>query len=492
MAGIGFRLQNLFKEDYFSSRIKAYGYAGLVTAGPWLTVVISIALLQWLLSRFAFIAFAERQLFLLTISYSFIFSLLLTGGWQLIITRYVADLLYEKRSGEAFAAFLGISKVVSLLAALCAFIFLSFSSLPFLYKLVAFCFFISITLIWILMIFLTAAKYYQSIAYAFLGGSVVSVACALWFARSGLPLPVGEHTQALGLLSGFAGGMVLTLFALFYALLLTFPAHGTTRQFAFLAYLDRYPSLFWTGLLYNAGIWVCNWFIWFGEGAGQNGVFRFHTAYDSAVFWAYLTIVPTLTIFVVSIETRFYERYRMFFSYVNYGGTLQQIRQAKSSMLQVLRYEMERLLRVQGVFTLFAILAAGYARPVLHVSEEFITLFRFAAIGAFANGILLILLLLLLYFEDRSGALRSAAFFFVCNTVLSFMLLPYGFNAYGVSFALGSTLSFLYAGLRLVQYVSRIDYYAFCGHTHAERTRDTFTRLGRKLDTQQEKRGHRI
>ncbi|MFT9850500.1 exopolysaccharide Pel transporter PelG [Aneurinibacillus sp. REN35] len=492
MAGIGFRLQNLFKEDYFSSRIKAYGYAGLVTAGPWLTVVVSIALLQWLLGRFTFITFAERQLFLLTVSYSFIFSLILTGGLQLVVTRYIADLLYEKQSNDVFSTFLGVTKIVCLLAAVCAFIFLSFSSLPFLYKLVAFCLFISITLIWILMIFLTAAKYYQSIAYAFLGGSLVSVALALWFVRDGLPLSIGEHTQAFGLLSGFSIGMMLTLFALFYALLLTFPARDMKKQFAFLAYFDRYPSLFWTGLLYNLGIWVCNWIIWFGEGAGEDGVFRFHTAYDSAVFWAYITIVPTLTIFVVFIETRFYERYRIFFSYVNNGGTLHQIKQAKASMLQVLRYEMERLLRVQGLFTLFIILVAGYAKPILHVSEEFITLFRFAAIGAFANGILLILLLLLLYFEDRKGAWRSAAFFFACNATLSLMMLPYGYDAYGVSFAFGSTLAFLYAGLRLVQYVSRIDYHAFCSHTHAERNRDLFTRLGNKLDTIQQKRGSRM
>ncbi|MDA5560827.1 exopolysaccharide Pel transporter PelG [Exiguobacterium sp. MMG028] len=60
MAGVGFKLQQLFQEDYFSSRIKAYAFAGLVTSGPWLIVIVTIALMQWLTSYLLIATLEER------------------------------------------------------------------------------------------------------------------------------------------------------------------------------------------------------------------------------------------------------------------------------------------------------------------------------------------------------------------------------------------------------------------------------------------------
>jgi uncharacterized membrane protein len=42
-------MQELFKEDYFSARIRAYGFASLVTAGPWIVVVAVLVIVQWLI-----------------------------------------------------------------------------------------------------------------------------------------------------------------------------------------------------------------------------------------------------------------------------------------------------------------------------------------------------------------------------------------------------------------------------------------------------------
>ena len=51
LAGIGFKLE-IIPGRLFLFRIKAYTFAGLVTSGPWLVVIGTIALIQWITSSF--------------------------------------------------------------------------------------------------------------------------------------------------------------------------------------------------------------------------------------------------------------------------------------------------------------------------------------------------------------------------------------------------------------------------------------------------------
>jgi uncharacterized membrane protein len=250
---------------------------------------------------------------------------------------------------------------------------------------------------------------------------------------------------------------------LFNSLLATFPERGIEGQFAFMSYFDKYPSLFWTGLLYNMGIWVCNWIIWFGEGATTTAsTFRFHTANDSAMFWAYLTIIPTLVFFLLSVETRFYRRYKQFYGYVNNGGTLDQVQLSKKSLLHVLKQELERLFRNQAFVSLFFIIMASFFTSFMNVNSVFVSLFRFTVLGAFSNAMLLVLMQIMFYFDDRKGAMRSVIVFFSCNAALTLAFLPLGFRGYGLGFALGSTIAFIYAYIRLMDYLSEVDYHVYC------------------------------
>ncbi|WNQ10943.1 exopolysaccharide Pel transporter PelG [Paenibacillus aurantius] len=482
MAGIGFHLKSLYEKETFSSRVKAYGYAGFITAGPWLSMVLSIAVIGWMLQAYHPVPYAEKELFLLSVSYSFIFSLMLHGLVQLVLTRYLADLLYEKRDKEVFAAFLGSSKLVGSAALLIGTVFCLFSPLPLLYKAVLLALFLTVNLIWLLMVFLTAAKFYQAVAYAFVAGTGTGAVLAFLFTRYAL-FPSTEHGPALNQLAGFTAGMAVTLVFLFQTLVRTFPERGTEGQFAFLAYFDKYPTLAAIGFLYNASIWVCNWVIWYGEGSFTvASTFRFHTANDSAMFWAYLTIIPTLVSFLISVETRFYQSYRQFFGQVNNGGTLEQVEQARDGLYDVLKKELGKLLRNQGLVSLAIIGTAGFLTTLMNVNGVFVSLFRFTVVGAFANAMLLVIMQLMLYFDDRQGALRSIMVFFGCNAGLSLLFLPLGYRGYGLGFALGSTLALIYAAIRFAEYLNEIDYYVYCRPGERERPAGRFHRLGGWLD----------
>lgn len=492
MAGIGFRLQELFKEDYFSSRMKAYAYAGLVTAGPWLMVVGTIAVIQWYTGMLLGGKEEIRQLFSLSVAYCFIFSQVIFSIQQLVMTRYVADLFYEKKSSRILPAFLGMSKITALFSFAAWVVFAILTPLPLFYKMLLLVLFMTTNLIWVLFLFVSAAKNYQAVAWSFLGGMSISLLFVWLGVRYMNHLPNFQFAASFILLLGFTIGMIVVLFGLLYALLVTFPEQTAEGQFAYFSYFDQYPSLFWTGFLYTAGIWVCNWLIW--SGAGHSvlyGSFVYNSYYDSAIFWSYLTIVPAMIVFVVSVETRFYERYRVFYGLINKGGSLQMIEKAKQSMQRVLKEEVMRLIRIQGIFTLCVIFGISYFGDFIGMNDKMIGLFRVTAIGAFANVLVLILTLMLLYFEDRRGAMYTSIIFFILNGSITFALLPFGFKAFGIGFALGSSVAMLFALLRLIYFSNQADYNAFCGTVYGAKKRGLFfTKIGERLDYPREKHGH--
>lgn len=482
MAGIGFRLQKLFQEDYFSSRVKAYGFSLFVTAGPWLILILTITGTRYLLSLFHTIPIEEQKLFSISLSYCFIFSLIVYGGLQLVVTRYIADLLYEQKVDDIYPSFIGMIRIVSVLAFIIWLVFAIFTPLVLYYKFMLLFLFFSLNIIWIQSIYLTAAKDYQSIAYAFLSGSLVFIAGVLWLSFSHLTVSF-LHGYAFLLLTSFAIGIFVTLLWLSIVMLRMFPTGKVKTPYTFLSYIDRFPELFWSGLLYNIGIWVCNFTIWFGEGREVvAGSFLYHPIYDTTVFWAYLTILPTYVIFVVSVETRFYERYKKYYGAVNSGGTLKQILALKDSMNLVLRQEVYRLLRNQGIVSILVIFSVWIYLSQASLSLLTFSIFQLTTLGAFSNGMVLVLTLLMLYFEDRKGAYRTSAIFFFGNLIFSILLLPLGYNGYGIGFVAGSGIAFLYAFARLFNYVQDIDYHTFCQSNMQTKRRVVFTNLANRLN----------
>ncbi|WP_226857216.1 exopolysaccharide Pel transporter PelG [Acidithiobacillus concretivorus] len=51
MAGIGFELRRILKRRTYFSLLQAYGFAGIVSSGPWLLSIFGILLLGFLAMR---------------------------------------------------------------------------------------------------------------------------------------------------------------------------------------------------------------------------------------------------------------------------------------------------------------------------------------------------------------------------------------------------------------------------------------------------------
>jgi len=96
MAGIGFELRRILKRRTYFSLLKAYGFAGIVSSGPWLLSIFGILLL-------GFLAVSQNEHssavidFQVSVTYLIMSSLIFTGPVQLLFTRYIADMLFARQ-----------------------------------------------------------------------------------------------------------------------------------------------------------------------------------------------------------------------------------------------------------------------------------------------------------------------------------------------------------------------------------------------------------
>src|SRR5882672_10021410 len=97
MAGIGFRLKRLIAEESYGGWLRAHLYGAVLSSGPWLLSIFTLASLS-LLSR-TVIDDPARELFRAIVGWTYTFSLITTGAAQMLVTRQLADVLYVGRLG---------------------------------------------------------------------------------------------------------------------------------------------------------------------------------------------------------------------------------------------------------------------------------------------------------------------------------------------------------------------------------------------------------
>ncbi|WP_144697774.1 exopolysaccharide Pel transporter PelG [Fictibacillus phosphorivorans] len=232
MAGIGFQLQKMFQEDYFSSRAKAYGFTILLTSGPWLITIAVLTLLQWGMKNYD-VDLRTRELFVVSISYTFIFSQVIYFSLQLVVTRYIADLFYAGKIEDVAATSVGLAKLTTSIALLLWIPFALLTPIPFWYDWLVLILFLIMNLIWVLFLYSTATKEYMNIVYAFFFGGLLTVV-GFWV------LPIGELVLSLPYIKGaavmlgvFTLGMLVTLLWLLYHLFISFPERPYLTNGAF-------------------------------------------------------------------------------------------------------------------------------------------------------------------------------------------------------------------------------------------------------------------
>ncbi len=458
MAGIGFALRRMFNDDSFTKRGVAYIYSSFIAAGPWIISVIAINLLLFFMEALD-VSIEERNLLSATIVYSFLFSQLLIAPFQLVVTRYLSDKLYISEYGYIRPSFMGFNQIIFFISLAISVAFYFNKPLPLYYRLMAIYLFVIISLTWVIMIYLSAVKNYKLIVKAYIIGGLVTFALMTLLIKA--PLPFEEFETSSNFLFSYLIGLSIIFLIFLYNFLTTF-FYGNGYKFDFLKYFNKFYSLFFIGLFYTGGIWVDNIVMWFSElGLTIQETFLFAPYYDNAIFLSYLTIIPSLVLFLVFVETDFYNSYKNYFQKANGAETYKKINLAFLKMKKVLNYNLFYSFEVQALITLTAVLLAKPIFKFLKLNYVIRNIFKITAVGSLFNILFFTIMLILLYFELKKRAMLVAACFFFSNLIFSFYLKDKGVEYFGYGFAISSFITFCLSFILYKSFMNKINYITF-------------------------------
>ncbi|MCB1737037.1 MAG: exopolysaccharide Pel transporter PelG [Gammaproteobacteria bacterium] len=451
MAGIGFVLRKLANRDDLAGIFQGYLYAAIISSGPWLFTIICIGALVTIGSQFLYQA--ELINFRIIIIYNFAFSLVLSAPVFMIATRYLADLIYAEQVERATGMYLGALTVLFGAQGLIVVPFYyGYAELLPLERFGAVANYFLITGIWLGSVFVTALKDYQMVTRTFAFGMMLSLIATLFLA------PV---LGSAGMLLGFNAGLMVIFFSLSARVFAEYP-DPPEKPFAFLGHFRRYWEIALSGLIYNLAIWVDKWIMWFSpeRELHPNGLIS-SPDYDSAMFLAYLSVVPAMALFTFSIETRFYERYLRFYQDVNKHATYDRLAFDHAQIWDAMSNAARGLMVLQVTLTVVILMFAPQLLDLLGISFMQLGAFRFGVLGAMFHIFALFLMTVLSYFDVRRQTLSVAAFFLVSNALLSGLSLHLGVAWYGFGYAVSAILTFAFAYALATRHMLNLPYQTF-------------------------------
>ncbi len=434
MAGIGFTLRKVISRGELGSTFQAALSGIMIVAGPWILSIITLSLIN----RYLSLVMAENSgLFVGQLIYSYSSSLVLFSPVHLLFTRLIADLIWEERENEASRLllwFILFTAAASLVLSLPTILTAPYEGIsrPGLFRLASVLFYLSINLIWLILLYTSLLRWYGRILWLMAFGMAIAVLLIwLWGQSAGLG----------GAMMGFAVGHFLIAAMLLIIGLRAYKPSPSGQGWSDIAdYLWRYRDLIAAGTLANAAIWADKIIYWFTRGSRIEGsMLTIYPAYDQVVYYANLIMVPGLVYFVIFGETGFYTYLRKFLITLT-RGSYAQIQQSKFAMIRSMNRELANQQLFQGGIVLVAILLASSIFSGEAISP---TLFQISSAGVFFLLGFMTVINYLYYFELYRLALVSAVLFFTLNLVLTlglealfyFGLLPLPVPA-GLSFLL--------------------------------------------------------
>lgn len=464
MAGIGFALRRLSRQDNLIGRAASVGHAAVVAAGPWIFTILSLGLITLATEQISGLQTLET--FRAAVIYAFAISLITTSPIVMVTTRLVADGLYQRNFDRIAGVFIG-ALAASIFPAMIAllFIYAGVLRVPLDLAIAASSCCLLVALIWVALALAGTVRDYAGVTLAFVIGLLVSVAGAV----SAAILDAG----AQGLLWGFNTGLCVTLFWLMSRVLATFP-HEVLNPIAGLQDLLRSIRHYWVialgALAANAAIWTDKWLMWISPiGETVQGGFVHAPLYDSAMFVACLVIIPALSLFVVHLETDFFESYQRYYANIRRHATLDRIEEGRKDLAQVTLDALFHIILVQVGLCAVVVLLAPVIVDALNLQYRQISILRFGAMSAFFQFIFLACSAVLLFFDRRWPYLWLQLLFLVLNAALTWASIKMGWRFHGLGFLAAALISSIAAYFLMERTLANLNYLTFIGNNPSVR-----------------------
>ena len=450
MAGIGFELRKLARRDDLMGVVASLTHASVVSTGPWIMTVLALGAidiigLNWLDQE-------EMKVFRIIVIYNFGFSLVAAGPLMMVATRYLADRIYEKKVTETPGMLIGGFIVLLVQMPIVGWFYGYYAALDPAVRVAAIANYFVISFIWYVGIFLSALRDFRSITIGFAIGMSSAFA---------LTVLLGGRWGAAGMLTGFSVGLTMLLSLEVARVLVEFP-YGFVRPFAFLRAARKYWELTLGALFYNLAVWIDKWIMWTLPDRDEiAAVMISYPLYDSTMFLAYLTVIPAIAVFVLSVETDFFERYQNFYKDVSGHAPWRKLTEDHQEILASLSRGLRNVVVFQGCITAFVVLAAPNILSLIGVNLIGLGMFRLGVIGSFFHVLMAFVTVVLAYFDLRRKLLFVYFLLFVTNTVFSLISTRMGFAYYGYGFFLSALVTLVVAYVLAAWSVGRLPYLTF-------------------------------
>lgn len=443
--------------DPLLASVRRFGAAIIVAAGPWLVSVVALAIIS--VTMTPAMGFAAVEDLRLTVVYAFCIAPLVTGPVGAVAGRRIAAAVEEGNTdsvAELFLAAAALSGLVAQVIALAVCLILGIGpagvAAGFVFLTAA------AALLWTSFAVLAAVRSYGFLIAAFTGGMVLSVACALLAA---VHAPTTEV-----LIWSFAAGVSLCVALSIRYIQRRFPS-GYDRfaeTFADLLRQIRASAVLCAGVLFAiCGVWVDKWVFWFGpQGARSAAGFLHSSAYDSVMFLAHLSVIPTYAALLVFHHGDLVAVIERFKSAIQARSSYGLIRERLAELEGTAWTGILTIASVQAAVTIGLVLMSPLLAKALDFSfGQFLTL-RVGLIGVFFHSVMFLCCALLLVANRiRHYAIMQGAFL-VLNLCISLVLhAAIGMSAYAflASSVLGAAGAFYAAYKALNAY----DYDFFLG-----------------------------
>jgi polysaccharide biosynthesis protein PelG len=450
MAGIAFRLQKLLSGDSYSDLIRAYLYSSIISTGPFIIVIFTIAAIK--LAVQVRLNIDEARLLLSLIVYVFAFSMIGVAPFMYVVTRYLADKYYLKQVKAFSPIYLSLLNVVFIIQGIAVITYLQFIDISVTDKWIVSSLYLCISGIWVAMIFISAARNYMWIVICFFVGGVVGV---------GASLAIGSFYGFSGFLLGFTIGQASCFFLLSFRIFNEFGLTHTAN-YGFFSYFKEHFSLFLVGVFYYIGIWADKFIFWFSSyGEEIRPVLRVYTNYDTPMFLAYLSVIPSMAFFLVQMETSFVKIYNAYYQSITHRANYETILHYRDLMIDNLSTNFQKYAVFQGIFSSVIILFVFEIAQAFDLNPNHMGIFRIGILGAFLQMGFLMILNIFFYYDFQKEAAMLTGLFMVCNIIFTFISLYIGFPAFGYGYAATSFVSCLVGFLALNYKLKNINYFTF-------------------------------
>jgi len=387
VAGIGWKLQRMIDRGSLAGTIGAYLTGVAVTSAPWLLTTAVLTSLR-LVARRSGTEFEVIERFL-TVVYAV--TVVLSAPVHVVVSRFTADRLYDHHVEKIGAPLRRATALTLFMFAVTGLVLVLLMRLP-----------LPLAVVGAPLCAIIGAQWLM----LSVGGGMTSPVVVLRAFGVGAPLSllaawVFDHSFGFGpagYLYGFAAGQLATLGMLVQGVARAVPGRADEAARLLPAFRE-YRLLAFSALAYYLSIWADKVVVYLVMG-GDAAAF-----YAAIAAIAWFSVIPAFAWIYVQIETSFYQRFRAFYSDIEVGASLKQLKE-RADRISV---EARRILRGAGIVQASASGIAIAAAPILvravGLSPDATPLFRMAAIGAAAQMLTLLEVLLLYYFDLRRDAL---------------------------------------------------------------------------------------